>query len=52
MTETIEETIDSGMFGYDIFIDFQKAFDAVSHSVLIKQIEHREIRGVGLDWFR
>ena len=52
MTETIKGTIDNGMFGCGLFIDFQKAFDTVNHSILIQKLEYCRIRGVGLDWFR
>ena len=51
MTETIKETIDKSMFGCGVFIDLQKAFDTVNHSILLKKLEHYGIRGVGLDWF-
>ena len=51
MTETIKETIDKSMFGCGVFIDLQKAFDTVNHSILLKTLEHYRIRGVGLDWF-
>ena len=40
------------VFGCGVFIDFQKAFDTVDHSILINKLEHRGIRGVDLDWFR
>ena len=51
MTETIKETIDNSMFGCGVFIDLQKAFDTVNHSILLKKLEHYGIRGVELDWF-
>ena len=51
MTETIKETIDKSMFGCGVFIDLQKAFDTVNHSILLKKLEHYGLRGVRLDWF-
>ena len=38
MAETTKETIDNGMFRCGVFIDFQKAFDTVNHSILIKEL--------------
>ena len=52
MKETIKETIDNGMFGCGVFIDFQKAFDTVNHSILRNKHEHYGIRGVGSDLLR
>ena len=37
MTETIKETIDNVMSGCGVFIDFQKAFVTVNHSILIRK---------------
>ncbi len=39
-------------FGCGIFIDLQKAFDEVNHEVLLTKLEHLEIRGTFLDWFK
>ena len=52
MTETIKEIIDNRTFGCGVFIDFQKAFDTVNHSIVIKKLEHYGIGGEGFDWFR
>ena len=51
MTETIKEAIDNGMVGCGVFIDLQKAFGMVNHSILLKKLEHYGIRGVELSWF-
>ena len=52
ITETIREAIDSGSFACGVFIDLQKAFDTVDHSILLSKLYHYGIRGASYQWFK
>jgi hypothetical protein len=47
----ISENIEKGNFVLGIFLDLKKAFDLVSHDILLKKLDNLGVRGVALDWF-
>ena len=52
ITEEIKQALDKDEFACGVFLDFQKAFDTVSHNILIAKRTHYGIRWITLDWFR
>ena len=52
MTQEIKDNIDKGNISVGVFVDFQKAFDTVNHSILIEKLDYYGIRGSMNDWFR
>ena len=53
LTETWRQAIDNKLVMGAVFIDFQEAFDCVSHSILLHNLEHNfTITGNLLTWLR
>ena len=52
ITESIRSALDKGKTACGIFIDLQKAFDTVNHTVLIDKLNHYGIRGTANKWFK
>ena len=52
LTEEIRKALDAGQFSCGVFIDLQKAFDTVDHSVLLEKLKYYGIRGIENNWFK
>ena len=46
LIENIEKKIDNKMFVCEVFVDMQKAFDAVDHNLLLHKLSHYGIRDI------
>ena len=47
LTEHVKQALDNNEFACGVFIDLKKAFDTVSHNILLKKLYHYGIRGTG-----
>ena len=52
LREDTRKNLDEGKVGCGIFVDLQKAFDAVDHGISLAKFEHYGICGVANDWFK
>ena len=50
--QKIQEAIKNDNFAIGIFIDLQKAFDTVNHSILLEKLNHYRVSDVSNSWFK
>ena len=48
LTDNIRRAMDHGKLTGAVFVDFQKAFDAVDHSIILKKLPYYGINGTEL----
>ena len=49
LLESIQKALDDGQFACGIFIDLEKAFDTVSHDILLEKLNYYGIRGISYE---
>lgn len=52
IVENIRDQLDNKTFSCGVFIDLEKAFDTVNHSILIQKLDHYGIRGISNEWLK
>ena len=50
--QKIQDAIKNDKFAIGVFIDLQKAFDTVNHSILLEKLNHYGISGISNAWFK
>ena len=48
----VYSSLDNENLYFSIFLDLKKAFDSVSHTILLSKLSHYGVRGAPLSWFR
>jgi len=51
IVDEIYKNLDDNNYAMGLFLDLQKAFDTVNHSILLDKITFYGIRGIAHDWF-
>ena len=52
LVEEITSSIDAKKISIDVFIDLNKGFDTVNHTLLIDKLEYYGIRGISQEWLK
>ena len=52
LTENFYESVENNEFMLGLFIDLSRAFDTISHKILLDKLQHYGIRGIAWEWIR
>ena len=50
IVERVSKALDMGKYGVGVFLDLNKAFDTVEHTILLRKLEQYGIRGKTHRW--
>jgi len=51
IVNSIQRNMDNKLLSCCIFINLQKVFDTVDHSILLNKLNHYGVQGIVNDWF-
>ena len=52
ITENMRKVLDDGNIDFEMFVDFQNAFDSVDQQILLPELNPNRFRGVSNNWFK
>ena len=52
LVNSVGQAINEDKYCIGIFLDLIKAFDVVSHDILLRKLEKMGITGIALNWFK
>ena len=52
LIDNIRKSIDKGNLVGALFVDLSKAFDTLSHAILLEKLRSYGIKGIAIDWFK
>ena len=52
ITEKIKNALDSKYYACSVFIDLEKTFDTVNHTILPEKLKYYGVRGITNNWFK
>ena len=52
ITEKIRIALHSKYYAWSVFIDLEKAFNTVNHTILLEKLKYHDVRGITDNWFK
>ena len=46
----VADALNKGNYVYNVFLDFAKAFDTITHKILLSKLQYYGIKGIAKNW--